>query len=504
VALAIDAANSPPVVTNAVGGTATVTTASFTPPSGSLLLILWSGNSSSGSNPAAPTITDNLGVHLTYTQTDWQSRANSPTVNGQAAAWWAVVGSSAAMTVTVTNGDSTNHQAALAVVVLTGQHATPIGAHSKSGSASAASIAQSYTAQATGGWGFLVSCDWDALGTDTAGTGCTLLPSGSGTIPTTQISYAFERRTTADDSNGVSNTLNLTLPGTSTNLSWVYVEVVPAAATLTYPPYWEGRRRLLSAPGVTRRRGGTPTRAQVPPPQLPLIEVKQPRRLRGLLPRHGHAFMPVPAQVVLPPPPYPPQGLRTRLRFARVSRGHAATPVPAQVTPPPLVYVPQAVRGRLKLPSIRRHDNAQPTIDQAVPLPQAVRSRPKPRPTRGHIAAPAQPQAAAPLFTRFKRRLARIFRGKPVTVVPPQVIVIPPSYAVQAVRARRNQFAARRHRGGVDGWMVPGVHLCVTPRPNTGTTTYATATTARPASGTTAYNTATTARPNTGTTQDPC
>lgn len=231
-ALAIDA-STPAVATQTNGATATVATASFTPPSSSLLLIRWSGNSTS--LPATPTITDNLGAPLTYTLLDWQSRADSPTKDGQAACWWAQVGSSAAMTVTVTNQASSGfREAALRVAVITGHDTgTPIGAHGKAGSASAASIAQSYTAQATGGQGFIAATDWDALAAMTAGTGCTL--EGSGT-PGGAVTYGFVRRTTADDSNGVSNTMNVTIGGTSTNLSWVYAEVKPAAAATTSDP----------------------------------------------------------------------------------------------------------------------------------------------------------------------------------------------------------------------------------------------------------------------------
>jgi hypothetical protein len=305
-------------------------------------------------------------------------------------------------------------------------------------------------------------------------------------------------------STGSSGNVHAVSAGSGVSGAWLGALIGTTTSGATFPPNQARRRWLFTPPRLPRARMSAPVRAQVNPP-FPFNEVKQPRRQRGQNLRRGEAFMPVPPQVVVPPPPYPPRSVRSRVKGLRLFRPHAVSPVPAQVAPPPLVYVPQAVRGRLKLPSIRRHDNAQPTIDQAAPLPRPPRSRPKPRPARGHIAAPTQPQALAPLFTRFKRRLARIFRGKPATVVPPQVVVIPPSYTLQAVRARRSQFVARRHRGGVEGWMVPGVHLCVTPRPNLGTT-------GRPGSGTTAYNTATTsrpstgttARPNTGITQDPC
>jgi hypothetical protein len=53
---------------------------------------------------------------------------------------------------------------------------------------------------------------------------------------------------------------------------------------------------------------------------------------------------------------------------------------------------------------------------------------------------------------------------------------------------------------GVRGTLI----ICSTPRPFTGTTTYATATTARPGTGTTAFTTTITTRPDTGITEEPC
>lgn len=234
-AIAIDA-SSPAIATQTNGATATVTTASFTPPAGSVLLVQWSGNTQSGTDPGStPTITDSLAVDLIYTLTDWSHLADGPTADGQVASWTAIVAVSAAMTITVTNtASSGNRHAAIKVYVLTGADiVTPVGANGKAGSTSAASIAQSYTAEATGGQGFIATCDWDVTGNQTAGTGCTLTGSGA---PGSAITYGFLRRTTADDVNGVSNTLNVTLPGTSTNLRWGYVEIMPGAAAIaSYP-----------------------------------------------------------------------------------------------------------------------------------------------------------------------------------------------------------------------------------------------------------------------------
>jgi len=158
-----------------------------------LLLVQWSGDALTEPT-GAPTITDNLGVPLTYSITDWKHRGDgAPTVFGQAASWTATVASSAAMTITVTSGAASGDRtAALKVTVLNGADtSSPVGAHGKSGSSSAASIAQSYTAQATGGWGFLTVTDFDQLGAETAGTGTTVI--GSANV-STSITYGFHRR----------------------------------------------------------------------------------------------------------------------------------------------------------------------------------------------------------------------------------------------------------------------------------------------------------------------
>lgn len=238
-ALAIDA-SSPAVATTTNTSTTTVVTASFTPPANSLLYLRWTWNSQGGDTPAAPSITDNLAGHLTYTLLDHQSHSNSPTRDGQAAHWSANVLSSAAMTVTVTSGTGTNNQtgALWARVFTDGGNLPTIGAHGKSGSASASSIAQNFTGTAANSWGMIAVCDWDALGNMTAGTGCTLESTGS---PGGQTSYGMARRTSADGTNGGTTTLNISPNGTSTNLSWVYAEIKPAAAA-SLPPLSRHRR----------------------------------------------------------------------------------------------------------------------------------------------------------------------------------------------------------------------------------------------------------------------
>jgi hypothetical protein len=470
VALAIDA-SSPALTTQTNTATTTLASGSFTPPAGSVLLIQWS--SDAGATPASPTITDNLGTPLTYTLLDWKAaNSGSPAANGQGATWRAVVGSSAAMIVTVTNGAVTGERAAaLKITVLTGADTTtPIGAHGKSGSLSAASIAQTYTASSTGGWGFIVVTDFNQLGNETAGTGCTVISTGS---VLTNISYGFLRRTTADDVATSSNSLNVTIPGTSTNLSWTYAEVLPAVtSTAVFPPNRTSRRRLGTVPRLPRPRAriSTPVRAQVNPP-FPFTGVKQPRQLRGLLARHGKAWTPVPAQVIVAATPFPPQPERARLKALRWFRGRTTVPVPAQAPVAP-AFPPQTVRIRIRglrlfrpraaarvpgqddllvasQPSrfrfrglrVRGHQAVPPAADQLAPAGQRPRLR-LPRLARGRTVnpAPAQivvtPSAYPPLSVRTRLRGLRLARGRATAPVPAQIVVVPPAYPLQPVRTR--------------------------------------------------------------------
>lgn len=232
---------TPKLVTNTVGTGTALTTETFKPADNSLILVMWAGNSIDPTIPSTPTISDNLGGGaLTYTLSDWQSRADSPTVDGQAAIWTAPVTTGAAMTITVNNNAaSPNRHAGLQVVVLThssGGRPT-LGAHGKSGSTSTNIIAQTYTAQATGGQGFVVYSDWSAVGAPREGTGC--FPavgsekSGNGsfgTIPT-QMSFGMYKRLIPDDVNTVANRLNVSLLLTSNSLNWAYLEITPPTVT---------------------------------------------------------------------------------------------------------------------------------------------------------------------------------------------------------------------------------------------------------------------------------
>lgn len=502
-ALAIDA-STPAVAVQTSNATTTVTTASFTPPANCIIYIRWAWNTLTAENPTQPTITDNLGGHLTYTLIDWQSHADSPNVSGQAAHWWAKVTTSAAMTVTVTGGSGTNGQGgALHVTVITGSDlTTPIGAHGKSGSASASSIAQSYTAQATSGWGFIGDCDWDLKGAETAGTGCTLTNGGSANAGT-EITYGFIRRTSADDVNGNSNTLNVTLPATSTNLSWVYAEVVPAAvATATSSPLAVSGIRRPAPAGSALVLGSTSVSRDF---QQPVEVVGAPPRLPGGI---GSAFVissqapsadSQPAARIFGATPRPPA------TGSALVLGSRAAPPALTDTPPPALAVggvrpPGPAGTAVVLGSEAPSIDAQPKPVQG--LPGALPARFGSVATVGSVTNPPPDTPPAALVALAQRWPA--LAGATVLSRGPVPPFVAPAGTPTATLVATPVFTRRLVAAPV--LVYAGAPCdCTTHRPTSGTT-------ARPTSGTTAYNTATTghpnsgitARPNTGVTQDPC
>ena len=257
-ALAID--GSSPVLVSV--STNVGTSASFTPPANSLLVILWAANTPLTTVPSAPSITDSLGAHLTYTQQQYERRASTFTCDGEAAIWTAPVATSAAMTISVTSNAGGAPDHAFRILVLTDTSQPTVGASSKNGQSSGTAVPMAFTATQTGSWGFAALCDWSQVGVETAGAGTTLINSANSA--TSQISFGFFRRTTADGVSSSATTVNGTLPATSANVQWCAVEILAAAGAAAVSG---GAAFLSPAPAF---RGtpfglGLPTFAPLPP-----------------------------------------------------------------------------------------------------------------------------------------------------------------------------------------------------------------------------------------------
>lgn len=247
-AIAVDA-STPAVATQTSATTATCTSASFTPPAGAVIFVLYAGNAAASETTTAPTITDNRGAPLTYTLINHRNRGDTLPVSGssgQAAMWRAVVTTSAAMTITTTtSAASGNRQQAFLPLVLTGvDTTTPVGTVGEN-SIATGSLSQAVTGTAAGSLAIVAWSDWQVGSTTfTAGTGCTV--AGSSTMGG-NCNFAAVRRTTPDGTNGGSTTVSLSSPS-SNNQNWVWAEVLAGAAAVALPP----RIRAVTAQAINR------------------------------------------------------------------------------------------------------------------------------------------------------------------------------------------------------------------------------------------------------------
>jgi hypothetical protein len=245
VAIAIDATNTPAGVSQTNGATTTVVTASFTPPSGTLVLVCWAGNSQSGANPTDPSVTSSVG--LSFTTVGIETRTDSG-AEGQAAMWWAL-GGGASTTVTVTNNaTSGNRHARLQVVVLTGVDTGNPTVSVGQGSDGTGGLDNcTYTSAADNSMGWAAVSDWDVASTTfTAAAGTTIVDSAS---PGNSVNGATLRQTTPTTS-GASVSLSLTSP-TSTTWNWVRAEIREGTAA---DPY---RLRVVTAPSPAATQAST-------------------------------------------------------------------------------------------------------------------------------------------------------------------------------------------------------------------------------------------------------
>lgn len=218
----------------ATGTTNTITTASFTPPNGSLILVMY------GTNDAGTGLTDiaaitNTGTAITWGRLVRQSRsASSISGVGQegGAEIWSGVGTGGAITVTVDGegtGSGAGNEQLVKCVVLTGAVTTPTnfgGANLNSGLPSA-----TVAGCLAGSFVFAASSDWSAGGLGTAGTAQTIVDEHNVAGQVTLHTW----RTTAVLAGAGSQTMNLTAPaGQDYNL--VAVEVRDASPAASLPP----------------------------------------------------------------------------------------------------------------------------------------------------------------------------------------------------------------------------------------------------------------------------
>jgi len=208
--------------------TVTLTTASFTPPAGSVVIACFYTNDGNGGTLSAFAITDNLATHLTYT--NFASRGN-PTNDVQVNGWWAAVSTSAAMTVSASYHNSAGDAGSpslLRVLVINGANTTsPIGVTSgaRGRTTNISGAAAQYSSTVNGSWGWLMYADWTASGIPTVPAGETVDASFN---VSGEDSYALIKQSSTTVTAGTTVTMSTSTPTSGLQLSYAYFEIVPS------------------------------------------------------------------------------------------------------------------------------------------------------------------------------------------------------------------------------------------------------------------------------------
>lgn len=212
-AIALDG-STPAFVT---GTTATVTTASFSPPANSLLIAFVSADENN-------TFTVS-GGSLTWTTIDTLTTASGSNLNSMATRW--AFTSSALTNITVSSTRTNFNGNFLKVCVFTGTESSFSGAH---GTAQANSL--TLTGTQTGSWFWAMIGDNLGSTADGAGTGCTY---NDAEVAAGGISAGVLKRTSMDGTNGGNTTMSA---GSGGSLSIAMVEIKAGSAAAVAGPIY--------------------------------------------------------------------------------------------------------------------------------------------------------------------------------------------------------------------------------------------------------------------------
>lgn len=223
-----DADASTPAFVKASNAGNDVTTASFTPPAGALLIAFAWHDTAGGNVTNTSQVTDSQGLTWTRRATRSKQDDGAGAANSHIAISTAVVASSVAMTVTTT-GTNCNDPAGLYVRVITGADTTtPMDATPVEGTTNAAVVSTSITTVTDGARCFLQIIDWNLAAVMTAGTGQTAIVSDTIGAPDDRIYLGV---TDAVTSPAGSTTLSTASPSTGNTQNWIGIAVRPAAGT---------------------------------------------------------------------------------------------------------------------------------------------------------------------------------------------------------------------------------------------------------------------------------
>lgn len=200
-----------------------ITSASFTPPANSLLVVTIEGDGSGTGNMTFSC----SGGSLTYAEQTKRSQSETSANGGVAAIWTAVVGGSpASMTVSVrrTSANGGSNRLSVKVYIVTGQHASaPIGAVGEGSSTTQNLTASAYTSTANNSRGFAAGNDWAAKGAPTS------TDTADSAHYASQVSVVSLYKAADTATSGTSVTFNFDAAGPAPAWNWCALEILPAA-----------------------------------------------------------------------------------------------------------------------------------------------------------------------------------------------------------------------------------------------------------------------------------
>jgi hypothetical protein len=220
-----DADASTPAFVKANVAGKNATTASFTPPSGALLLAFAWHDTAGGNLTNTSVVTDSLGLTWTIRATVSKQSDGVGAANGHVQVSTAIA-TGLPMTVTTT-GTNTGNPAGLYVRVITGADiVTPMDATPVEGTTNAAVVSTSIVTVTDGARAFLQVIDWNVAAAMTAGAGQTAVVSDTIGASDDRIYLGV---TNAVTSPAGSTTLSTGSPSSGNTQNWIGVAVRPAA-----------------------------------------------------------------------------------------------------------------------------------------------------------------------------------------------------------------------------------------------------------------------------------
>ncbi len=219
----------------ATGTATTVTTLSFTPPSGSLITLCYMANDGTGTTDVKASAMANTGTAITWARTVskglWTGSLGGAGQPGVSEIWTGV-GTGGAITCTATGvGTGTGSEKMLKALVWTGADTTTFNVAAAASPSTAGVFPSATLASAlAGSFGLAASSDWAQKGLGTAGTGQTMVDENN---VSGQITEHVWRTTSALGSSG-NQTMNQTAP-TLQQFNIVALEIRAASGTATAP-----------------------------------------------------------------------------------------------------------------------------------------------------------------------------------------------------------------------------------------------------------------------------